>query len=162
MMKRQVHTRNLSLVLLVVFSLLMLFPFYWMLRSSFMTNREIMTLPIQWLPSTYNFDNYVKAFSLAPFGRYFLNSIIIVSLNLVGSILSSSFIAFGGVFHRRQHLVSAIGDICQREAERPRRRLAIQRFMNVNGEPCIRIQIQNAFIKSDINKFFCFTYITFI
>jgi multiple sugar transport system permease protein len=95
MMKRQARTRAVSLVILIILSVLMLFPFYWMLRSSFMTNREIMTLPIQWLPSTYNFDNYVKAFSLAPFSRYFLNSVIIVLINLVGSILSSSFVAFG-------------------------------------------------------------------
>lgn len=85
----------LCCVLLCVFSIGMLFPFYWMLRSSFMTDREILSMPIQWFPSTYNFDNYITAFEKAPFFRYFLNSLLIVFCNVIGSILSSSFIAFG-------------------------------------------------------------------
>ena len=60
-----------------------------------MTNREIMTTPIQWLPSHYDLENFKKAFERAPFGKYFINSAIIVLINMVGCILSSSFIAFG-------------------------------------------------------------------
>ncbi len=60
-----------------------------------MTNREIMTTPIQWLPSHYNLDNFRDAFARAPFSRYFVNSAVIVLINMAGSILSSSFIAFG-------------------------------------------------------------------
>lgn len=60
-----------------------------------MTNREITTVPIQWIPSQFNFDNFVEAFTRDSFGRYFLNSGIIVIVNMVGGVLSSSFIAFG-------------------------------------------------------------------
>ena len=60
-----------------------------------MTNREIMTTPIQWLPSHYDLENFKKAFERAPFGKYCINSAIIVLINMVGCILSSSFIAFG-------------------------------------------------------------------
>ncbi len=83
------------MIVLLASSVICMFPFYWMLRSSFMTNREILTMPIKWLPSHYNLDNFVKAFTLAPFPRYFLNSIIVVGLNVIGSVFSASFIAFG-------------------------------------------------------------------
>lgn len=69
--------------------------FFWMVRSAFMTNREIMTVPIQWLPSHYDLSNFRDAFRRAPFSRYFVNSAVIVLINMTGSVLSSSFIAFG-------------------------------------------------------------------
>lgn len=87
--------RFLNYAVLAVCSIAMLFPFYWMARSSFMTDREILSMPIQWLPSRYNLENYQNAFEKAPFGRYFVNSFLIVLLNMAGAILSSSFIAFG-------------------------------------------------------------------
>lgn len=94
-MKKIKIGRLLTYILLLLISIAMLFPFFWMIRSSFMTNREIMTTPIQWLPSHYDLENYKNAFARAPFARYFVNSAIIVLINMVGAILSSSFIAFG-------------------------------------------------------------------
>lgn len=94
-MKKKNRGKIISYLLLAAISILMLFPFFWMVRSSFMTNREIMTVPIQWLPSHYNLDNFRDAFARAPFSRYFVNSGIIVLINMIGSILSASFIAFG-------------------------------------------------------------------
>ena len=52
-MKKKNRGKIVSYILLFGISILMLFPFFWMVRSSFMTNREIMTTPIQWLPSHY-------------------------------------------------------------------------------------------------------------
>ena len=94
-MKKTGRAKILSFTVLIILSVVMLFPLYWMVRSSFMTNREIMTVPIKWIPETINFKNFTEAFSRAPFGRYFLNSIFIVVVNVVGSVLSASFISFG-------------------------------------------------------------------
>ncbi len=93
--RKKSEVKLLCYILLVGISFLMLFPFFWMVRSAFMTNREIMTMPIQWFPSHYDLENFKEAFTKAPFGRYFLNSAVIVAFNLVGSVLSASFIAFG-------------------------------------------------------------------
>lgn len=94
-MRKNRKIRIISYILLAVISVMMLFPFFWMVRSAFMTNREITTVPIQWIPSHFNFDNFVEAFTEDNFARYFLNSAIIVCINMVGAIFSSSFIAFG-------------------------------------------------------------------
>lgn len=93
--RKKSKVKLLSYILLISISFLMLFPFFWMVRSAFMTNREIMTMPIQWFPSHYDLENFKEAFTKAPFGRYFLNSAVIVAFNLVGAVLSASFIAFG-------------------------------------------------------------------
>ena len=94
-MKKIKRARCIAYILLILISIAMLFPFFWIVRSAFMTNREIMTTPIQWLPSHYDLENFKKAFERAPFGKYFIKSAIIVLINMVGCILSSSFIAFG-------------------------------------------------------------------
>jgi multiple sugar transport system permease protein len=85
----------INLVLLVLLSIIMIFPFIWLVRSAFMTQREIMTIPIKWIPNNFNLNNFKNAFKAAPFGVYFFNSILLAVVNMVGQILSSSYIAFG-------------------------------------------------------------------
>ncbi|MCI9135366.1 MAG: carbohydrate ABC transporter permease [Lachnospiraceae bacterium] len=84
-----------SMILLIAFSVIMLFPFFWLIRSALMTDREIMTMPMQWLPSRPMFENFGEALTRAPFFRYFLNSILITGVNVVAQVFSASFIAFG-------------------------------------------------------------------
>jgi multiple sugar transport system permease protein len=81
--------------LLVLLSVIMIFPFLWLIRSAFMTQREIMTVPIKWIPSRLNLNNFRGAFKAAPFGTYFFNSILLAAVNVVGQIFSASFVAFG-------------------------------------------------------------------
>ncbi len=69
--KKTKITRIFCYILLIGISVVMLFPFFWMVRSSFMTNREIMTMPIQWLPSHYDLENSRKAFRSAPVCKIF-------------------------------------------------------------------------------------------
>ena len=65
-------------VLLAIGALIMLFPFYWMISSAFKSTAEINSFPPQWWPNSWtNFENFITAFSKAPFARYFLNSIIV-------------------------------------------------------------------------------------
>ncbi|MDR1176237.1 MAG: carbohydrate ABC transporter permease [Treponema sp.] len=85
----------INLVLLIFLSLVMVFPFVWLVRSAFMTQREIMTIPIKWIPGSFNLNNFKNAFKAAPFGVYFFNSILLAVVNMAGQILSSSYVAFG-------------------------------------------------------------------
>lgn len=82
-------------LILVMMCFICIFPFLWMLRSSVMSDKEIFAMPIQWLPKELKLENYAEAFIALPFGRYFLNSALITVLNVVGSIFSASFAAYG-------------------------------------------------------------------
>ncbi len=80
---------------MVALGVAMLFPFVWLLRSSVMNQAEIFTTPIQWLPHDWLWSNFQQAFTLVPFASYFRNSALLAALNIVGTVASSSFIAFG-------------------------------------------------------------------
>ncbi len=71
----------------------MIFPFYWMFLSAFKTPAEVNTTPPTWIPATFNFDNFVYAFQTAPFGQYFLNSVVVavsvVTLTMFVTILAA-------------------------------------------------------------------------
>lgn len=54
----------------------MLFPFVWMILSSFKSKADVYAYPPQWIPSTWNWDNYQKVFDTIPFLRYYFNSIL--------------------------------------------------------------------------------------
>lgn len=84
-----------SMVTLILISVIMLFPFFWLVRSAFMSDREIMSMPIKWIPERMRYENYGLVFERAPFLRYFLNSILLVAVNVIAQVVSSSFIAYG-------------------------------------------------------------------
>lgn len=61
--------------ILLVGSIAMIFPFVWMMLSSFKTVQDVYTYPPKWLPSQWKFTNYKRVFDMIPFGMYYLNSI---------------------------------------------------------------------------------------
>ncbi|WP_251028933.1 carbohydrate ABC transporter permease [Bacillus sp. ISL-18] len=82
-------------LVLIILSIAMIFPFFWLVRSALMNQVELFTMPVKWLPSELLWSNFKEALTAAPFGLYFLNTIILVVLNVVGAVISNSFIAFG-------------------------------------------------------------------
>ena len=71
-------------------SLLFLLPVAWMLVTSLKPNSEIFTLPPTLFPKHLRWSNYPEAVTSAPFGRYFLNSVIVSSCAVVISVFVSS------------------------------------------------------------------------
>lgn len=73
-------------------------PMFWMLSGSLKTVREIYTFPPQWVPSNPRWSNYKDAWHAAPFGHFYINSIIITlagaALQLFNGILCAYALAF--------------------------------------------------------------------
>jgi len=71
----------------IVTSAIMIGPLYWMLATSFKVPSGVFAAPPQWIPSPWTLANYHDVFTLLPFARYFLNSVVvtgaIVVLNIV-------------------------------------------------------------------------------
>lgn len=87
----------LILVQLCVFAVFFLFPFVWMLSVSLQTEKEMMTTVNFWdalIPDSWRFMNYKDVFDTIPFAKYFLNSAIIAVLNVVGTVMSASIVAY--------------------------------------------------------------------
>jgi len=62
-------------IILLVGSFIMIFPFVWMILSSFKTSADVYAYPPQWLPSSWSWDNFEAVFDMIPFWTYYGNSI---------------------------------------------------------------------------------------
>ena len=64
-------------ILLIIWALIVLFPFYWMLLTSFKTSAEYNA---EIVPKFYalspTFQNYIEAFTSVNLGKYFINTVI--------------------------------------------------------------------------------------
>lgn len=81
-------------LILVIGSIIMIFPFYWMFISAFKTAAEVNTTPPTWLPSRITFENFVYAFNTAPFFRYFINSVVVTLAVVLLTMLVTILAAF--------------------------------------------------------------------
>jgi multiple sugar transport system permease protein len=81
-------------VLLLVAVLILTVPFVWMLSGAFKDTLEVVKLPPQFLPSTFNFDNFIEIKRYFPIERFLFNSIIVAVLTSVLQILVCAMSAF--------------------------------------------------------------------
>ena len=73
-------------------------PVFWMVSGSLKTNQEIYTFPPRWLPSDPQWSNFREAWNAAPFGRFYINSIITTlagsALEIINAVLSAYALAY--------------------------------------------------------------------
>ncbi len=88
--------RVVAYVVLIVGAVVMLFPFFWMLVTSFKSLAEINLSPPTILPREWHPENYVKAWTTAPstFTRYFINSAVISLAGTALQVLTSVLAAY--------------------------------------------------------------------
>ena len=92
-LKRSRFLIILTYLLLLICALLSLLPFVWMISTSLKTIGE--ALGSSFFPSELHFENYIEAWDRANFSKYFLNSIKITAISLVGSVSISVLAAYG-------------------------------------------------------------------
>ena len=81
-------------IVLLIGSLIMVFPFVWMVLSSFKTVGDVYTYPPKWLPSEWNFNNFQQVFDMIPFWTYYGNSIFTSVVQTVLQIAISILAAY--------------------------------------------------------------------
>ena len=83
-------SRFIFLIVLFFFLVSILFPFYWMISSSFKTYAEIGGRAPVYIPSALRWDAYEELFGFWNFQRNILNSIIVaIPTSLIAVILST-------------------------------------------------------------------------
>jgi sn-glycerol 3-phosphate transport system permease protein len=73
-------------------------PMFWMLSSSLKALNEIYTFPPQWIPADPKWENYREAWNAVPFGRFYLNSIIITVAGSALQIINGTLCAYAFAF----------------------------------------------------------------
>ena len=81
-------------VIIYALALATIAPFIWMLLTSVKDIGDIFVYPPKWLPSKFHFENYARAFQAAPFGRYYLNSLIVACTVTLGQLITCSMAAY--------------------------------------------------------------------
>ena len=82
MIQQRRATRLLLYAIAIVTSVIMIVPLYWMLATSFKPPGDVFASPTKWIPDPWTLANYRDVFTLLPFGRFFINSVI-VTLSIV-------------------------------------------------------------------------------
>jgi len=83
-------------VLVLAIGFTLLYPLLWMIMSSFRTDTEIFQ-GTSFFPTEWRFDNYTMGWagvSGTTFGRFFINSFLIVGINIIANVISCSLTAY--------------------------------------------------------------------
>ncbi len=86
--------------MLLVGTAITIFPFFWMVLTSFMTPEEVTQFPppfpgrLELFPPSIPLDNYIEAWQSAPFGMYFFNSFFVGIISTLGILITSALAAF--------------------------------------------------------------------
>lgn len=82
-----------SQVLLLIWSVIVVFPFLWMIMTSLKSDREILTDPFGF-PDVLLWENFERAWTTANIGQYVGNTLIVLSMSLTGTLLISAMAAY--------------------------------------------------------------------
>lgn len=75
-------------------------PLLWMALASVKNLQEIYTFPPVWIPSHLRWENYVEAWQIAPFGRFYVNTIIMTFFGTLAKMLNGIFSAYALAYLR--------------------------------------------------------------
>jgi len=86
-------------LLLVLLTVLFVYPFWWMVVNSLNVSAEIFGAP-KLLPTSWAFSNYRDIFTVQPFARHYANTLVVALLGTFGNVLLS---ALAGYAFARMH-----------------------------------------------------------
>ena len=92
---------------LLVYAVFSLLPLVWMVSSAFKSAGEVLTVPVQWIPTEWHPENFERAlfeprFAGSPFVRFLVNSMIAATATALASVALALMIGYGfAKFHYR-------------------------------------------------------------
>lgn len=95
-MKESISRRKLTqaviYALLIIGSIVMLFPFVWMLSTSFKLPSEVYDLSV--IPKNFTLNNYRTVLMSNMFGRWFLNSLFVAIVSTITTVFFASMVGY--------------------------------------------------------------------
>ncbi len=92
---RKLLTTTRGYLVLLIFGVVFLVPFYWMFATALKGSEQLFQLPPAWVPKPLVWENFAQVFEEVPFGRFLTNSVVLVVWNVVGQVISCTLIAYG-------------------------------------------------------------------
>lgn len=93
----------ISYIFILIMAVVTLFPFLYMISSSLMSFVEVTSIPPKLFPESVQINNYAESMKVAPFPRYFLNTIFVTLINTIGTLITTTLAAFAINFLNFKH-----------------------------------------------------------
>ena len=109
--QKTIVTKTITYTLLILWALVVLFPFYWMVLTSF---KSYSAYNSEYIPKFFTLSptlqNYVDAFTAVPLGRYFLNTVLftVVTTALMLVVIILAAFAFARLDFRGKNVAFVI------------------------------------------------------
>ncbi|KZE79593.1 sugar ABC transporter ATP-binding protein [Paenibacillus elgii] len=85
----------LVFLLLIVIAVIMIFPTLNMFSTAFKSQAEVLKFPPRLIPEQFAWGNFKNLFTQYQYGLWYKNSLLIAFFSVIGTVLSSSLVAFG-------------------------------------------------------------------
>mgnify|MGYP001752627853 CR=1 FL=1 len=85
---------TLTYIVLILGSVIMIFPFVWMVLTSFKTQAESMAIPPQILPSHWDLSNFTTALASLPFFNLYVNTGLLIIFRVLCAVIFSSMAGY--------------------------------------------------------------------
>jgi multiple sugar transport system permease protein len=95
-------SNSLVYLVLIVTTIIILLPMFWMVSTSFKLLRDTFKLPPVWWPDYFTLVNFKRVFEVVPFAAMMFNSVKVATLATVGQVISCTL---GGYAVARMHFV---------------------------------------------------------
>lgn len=70
-------------------------PLLFSLSAALKNRQQVFAMPPVWIPNPIEWTNFVTAWTVLPFPQFVLNTFVITELCVIGTVLSSSLVAYG-------------------------------------------------------------------
>lgn len=81
--------------LLISLGYIYLYPMLYMITNSFMTMEDIINVAVKWIPSSFNWENYVLVWNEIDYPKALLDAITLAGLPAISATISSAIIGYG-------------------------------------------------------------------
>ena len=98
--KQKILRTALTHLVLAAGCVLVLFPLYWMISTSFKPMTQYYNWPPQWIPNPPTLEGYTSLLAMYPWGRFTQNTLVITAVAIVGNLLASTMVAYGFTYFR--------------------------------------------------------------
>ncbi|WP_116232620.1 carbohydrate ABC transporter permease [Paenibacillus sp. VMFN-D1] len=92
--RNSIGIRLLAYLVLLAGAVSFLYPFVWMISASLRNLEEIAISGMNIWPQHWRWENYTKALTAFPFGRYLVNTLLTTIIPIIGTVLSCSLVGY--------------------------------------------------------------------
>jgi multiple sugar transport system permease protein len=87
-------SKIISYLIMILLDAAMIVPFIWMLSSSLKLSKDVFSFPMQWIPESPRFQNYIDIWTRIPLGKFIFNTVKLSVIITFLQCLTSSFAAY--------------------------------------------------------------------